>query len=123
MVIQKRHEAALATRVKLVCFAAKADRHLDPVLKRRVDHAVARLREPPCHQGVIHLQSDAEIDRVIIGDLRILFSVEDQLLLVLIGTISHRGSIDRSWSPSLLRSQNIPIQPPFGGKSSIQWLG
>jgi len=46
MMIQMRQEAALTNRVKLVCSVAKADRRLDPVLQRRVDHPLARLRKP-----------------------------------------------------------------------------
>jgi len=36
------------------------------------------------HPGGIRLQSGDELYRVRIGDLRLLFSVEDQILLVLI---------------------------------------
>jgi mRNA interferase RelE/StbE len=41
------------------------------------------------------LQSADELYRVRIGDLRLLFSVEDQILLVLIVKIGHRGSVYR----------------------------
>jgi len=44
---------------------------------------------------VIRLKSDDEIYRVRIGDLRLLFSVEDQILLVLIVKIGQRGSMYR----------------------------
>jgi mRNA interferase RelE/StbE len=44
---------------------------------------------------VISLQSADELYRVRIGDLRLLFSVEDQILLVLIVKIGHRGSVYR----------------------------
>jgi mRNA-degrading endonuclease RelE of RelBE toxin-antitoxin system len=44
---------------------------------------------------VIRLQSNDEIYRVRIGDLRLLFSVEDQVLLVLIVKIGQRGNTSR----------------------------
>lgn len=82
-------------RVEFVRSAAKTYSRLDPVLQRRVDRELDRLSETPRHPGVIRLQSDDEIYRVRIGDLRLLFSVEDQVLLVLIVKIGQRGSVYR----------------------------
>ena len=65
-------------------------------MQRRIDRELTRLSESPRHPGVIHLQSNDEIYRVRIGDLRVLFSVEDEILLVLIVKIGHRGSVYRS---------------------------
>jgi mRNA interferase RelE/StbE len=55
-----------------------------------------RLSETPRHPGGIRLQSDDELYRVRIGDLRLLFSLEDQILLVLIVKIGQRGSMYRA---------------------------
>jgi mRNA-degrading endonuclease RelE of RelBE toxin-antitoxin system len=44
---------------------------------------------------VIRLQSKDELYRVRIGDLRLIFSVEDNILLVLIVKIGQRCSIYR----------------------------
>ena len=77
-------------RIQFVRSAAKAYSRLDPVLQRRVDRELHRLVETPRHAGVIRLQSADELYRVWIGDLRLLFSVEDQILLVLIVKIGHR---------------------------------
>lgn len=82
-------------RVEFVRSAAKSYSRLDPVLRGRVDRELLRLSEMPRHPGVIRLQSDDEIYRVRIGDLRLLFSVEDQVLVVLILKIGHRGSVYR----------------------------
>ncbi len=82
-------------RIEFVRTAAKAYSRLDPVLQRRVDRELHRLMEMPRHSGVIRLQSADELYRVRIGDLRLLFSVEDQILLVLIVKIGHRGSVYR----------------------------
>ena len=82
-------------RIQFVRSAAKAYSRLDPVLQRRVDRELHRLGETPRHAGVIRLQSADELYRVRIGDLRLLFSVEDQILLVLIVKIGHRVSVYR----------------------------
>ncbi|MFN9693534.1 MAG: type II toxin-antitoxin system RelE family toxin [Synechococcaceae cyanobacterium] len=83
-------------RVEFVRSAATSYSRLDPLLRRRVDRELLRLSEMPRHPGVIRLQSDDAIYRVRIGDLRLLFSVEDPVLVVLILKIGHRGSMYRT---------------------------
>ena len=70
--------------VEFVRSAAKTYSRLDPVLQRRVDRELDWLSETPRHSDLIRLQSHDELYLVPIGDLRLLFSVEDQVLLVLI---------------------------------------
>jgi mRNA interferase RelE/StbE len=86
----------LSYRIEFVRSSAMAYSRLDPLLQRRVDRELSRLSETPRHAGVIRLQSDDELYRVRIGDLRLLFCVEDQVLLVLIVKIGHRGSVYRA---------------------------
>ena len=85
----------MSYRIEFVRSAARAYTRLDPVLRRRVDRELSRLSASPRHPGVIRLQSEDELYRVRIGDLRLLFSVEDQILLVLIVKIGHRRSVYR----------------------------
>jgi len=85
----------LSYRVEFVRSAAKTYSRLDTVLQRRVDRELNRLSETPRHPGVIRLQSADDLYRVRIGDLRLLFNVEDQVLVVLIVKIGQRGSVYR----------------------------
>ena len=85
----------MSDRIEFVRSAAKSYRQLDPVLQRRVDRELSRLSEAPRHAGVIRLQANDELYRVRIGDLRLIFSVEDDMLLVLIVKIGQRGSVYR----------------------------
>ena len=85
----------MSYRIEFVRSAAKSYRQLDPVLQRRVDRELSRLSETPRHAGVIRLQANDELYHVRIGDLRLIFSVEDDMLLVLIVKIGQRGSIYR----------------------------
>lgn len=85
----------MSYRIEFVRSAAKSYRQLDPVLQRRVDRELSRLSEAPRHVGVIRLQANDELYRVRIGDVRLIFSVEDDMLLVLIVKIGQRGSIYR----------------------------
>jgi mRNA-degrading endonuclease RelE of RelBE toxin-antitoxin system len=61
----------LSDRIEFVRSTAQAYARLDPSLQRRVDRELTRLCETPRHPGVIRLQSDVEIYRVRIGDLRL----------------------------------------------------
>jgi mRNA interferase RelE/StbE len=85
----------LTYRIEFVRSAARSYNRLDPVLQRRVNRELSRLRETPRHPGVIRLQTNDELYRVRIGDLRLLFSVEDDVLLVLIVKLGQRGSVYR----------------------------
>lgn len=85
----------MSYRIEFVRSAAKSYGQLDPALQRRVDRELSRLSETPRHAGVIRLQANDELYRVRIGDLRLIFSVEDDRLLVLIVKIGQRGSIYR----------------------------
>ncbi len=85
----------MSDRLEFVSSAAKSYRQLDPVLQRRVERELSRLSEAPRHAGVIRLQANDELYRVRVGDLRLIFSVEDDMLLVLIVKIGQRGSIYR----------------------------
>ena len=83
-------------RIEFVRSAAKAYSRLDPVLRRRVDRELQRLSETPRHPGVIRLQSEDEIHRVRVGDLRLLVRIEEAVLVVLILKIAQRGAVYRS---------------------------
>lgn len=85
----------MSDRIEFVSPAAKSYRQLDTVLQRRVERELSRLSEAPRHAGVIRLQANDELYRVRVGDLRLIFSVEDDMLLVLIVKIGQRGSIYR----------------------------
>ncbi len=108
-------------RIQFVRSAAKAYSRLDAVLQRRVDRELHRLGETPRHAGVIRLQSADELYRVRIGNLRLLFSGEDQILLVL---ITRRGKpiaelVARRPVRNLLPQlqalrQSLPPQPSSG---------
>jgi hypothetical protein len=63
--------STLSYRIEFVRSAAKAYARLAPTLQRRVDRELTRLCESPRHPGVIRLQSDDELYRVRIPDLRL----------------------------------------------------
>jgi mRNA interferase RelE/StbE len=88
----------LTYRIEFVRSVAKSYSRLDPVLQRRVGRELSRLSEAPRHPGVIRLQANEELYRVRIGNLRLIFSLEDDVLLVLlvlIVKIGQRGSVYR----------------------------
>jgi hypothetical protein len=61
----------LTKRIEFDRSAAKTYSRLDPMLLRRLDRGLNRLSETPRHPGLNRLQSDDELYRMQIGDLRL----------------------------------------------------
>lgn len=85
----------MSDRIEFVCSAAKAYSRVAPTLQRRVDRELSRLSEAPRHSGVIRLPSADELYCERIGELRVLFCMEEPVLVVLIVKIGHRGEVYR----------------------------
>ncbi|MEO7146724.1 MAG: type II toxin-antitoxin system RelE/ParE family toxin [Terrimesophilobacter sp.] len=79
--------------VQLSKKAAKELRRLDRPVQDRVVKALALLRDHPRPAAVTALTGHPGYLRVRIGDYRIVYTVNDGLLLVLVLTIGHRRSV------------------------------
>jgi mRNA interferase RelE/StbE len=67
----------------------------DESLKRRLTKALRALENDPRPAGCVKLQGGDELYRVRIGDYRIVYQVQDAMLLVLVAQIGHRREIYR----------------------------
>ena len=79
-------------RVELRPAAAKALRQLDPTVRGRIHGAIALLAQDPRPPGARALQGRPGL-RVRVGDHRILYTVQDDVLLVVVVTPGHRREI------------------------------
>lgn len=79
-------------RIELRPAAARALRKLDPQVRHRVQGAIALLAHDPRPPGARALQGRAGL-RVRIGDYRILYTVADDVLLVVVVTLGHRRDV------------------------------
>lgn len=63
--------------------------------KIRVIDALECLGDNPRHHGVIKLESEADLYRVRVGRYRVIFTIEDARLVILVLKIGHRREIYR----------------------------
>lgn len=79
-------------RIEFRPAAAKALRRLDPIARRRVQGAIALLARDPRPPLARRLQGRPGL-RVRVGDYRIIYTVDDDVLLVVVVTVDHRSDI------------------------------
>jgi mRNA interferase RelE/StbE len=75
--------------------AEKRMERLPRDVRRRLDAALQRLEENPRHPGVIQLSGHANLYRVRVGDWRIIFTIRDAQLIVIVVEVDARGSVYR----------------------------
>jgi mRNA interferase RelE/StbE len=79
-------------RIELRPAAVRALRQLDPQVRRRIQGAIALLAQDPRPPAARSLQGRLGL-RVRVGDYRILYTVADDVLLVVVITLGHRREI------------------------------
>jgi mRNA interferase RelE/StbE len=63
--------------------------------KIRVIDALEKLADNPPHHGVVKLEAETDLYRVRVGKYRVVFTIEDDRLVVLVLKIGHRREIYR----------------------------
>jgi len=79
-------------RVELRPAAVRALRKLDPQVRHRVQGAIALLAEDPRPPAARALRGRPGL-RVRVGDYRIIYTVTDDVLLVVVVTLGHRRDV------------------------------
>jgi mRNA interferase RelE/StbE len=81
-----------------VRFTAEAERQgdaLDPQIRRRVTGALRRLAADPRAASNIKAMQGSDRYRLRVGDWRVIYSLHDDVLLVLVLRIGHRREVYR----------------------------
>jgi mRNA interferase RelE/StbE len=81
-----------AYRIELRPAAVRALRKLDPQVRHRIQGAIALLAQDPRPPGARALQGRSGL-RVRVGDYRIIYTVEDDVLLVVVVRLGHRRDV------------------------------
>ena len=82
-------------RIELRPAAVRALRKLDPDIRPRIQGAIALLAEDPCPPASRPLRGRPGF-RVRVGDHRIVYTIEDAVLLIIVVALAHRrGVYDR----------------------------
>jgi len=79
-------------RIELRPSAVRALRKLDPKLRHRLQGAIALLAQDPRPPAARALQGRPGL-RVRVGDYRIIYTIADDVLLVVVVTIGHRRDV------------------------------
>lgn len=79
-------------RIELRPAAARALRKLDPSIETRIQGAITLLGRDPRPPGARKLQG-REGFRVRVGDYRIIYLIEDDILVVVVVTLGHRREV------------------------------
>ncbi|MBK8293647.1 MAG: type II toxin-antitoxin system RelE/ParE family toxin [Solirubrobacterales bacterium] len=79
-------------RIELRPAAVRSLRKLDPPVRRRIQGAIALLAEDPRPPSARTLKGRPGM-RVRVGDYRIIYTVEDDVLLVVVVALGHRREI------------------------------
>lgn len=79
-------------RIELRPAAVRALRKLDPQIRRRLQGVIALLADDPRPPAARTLQGRPGL-RVRVGDYRILYTVTDDVLLVVVVTLGHRRDV------------------------------
>jgi mRNA interferase RelE/StbE len=83
-----------------VSIKPKAEKYLaglrDARLYVRLREAIYRLAEDQHPPGSVKLQGESELYRVRVGDYRIVYQIQDTVLVVLVVQIGHRREIYRT---------------------------
>ncbi len=79
-------------RIELRPAAVRALRKLDPPIRQRLQGAIALLAHDPRPPAARTLQGRPGL-RVRVGDYRIIYTVADDVLLVVVVTLGHRRDV------------------------------
>jgi mRNA interferase RelE/StbE len=79
-------------RVELRPAAVRALKKLDPPIRRRIQGAITLLAEDPRPPAARALRGRPGL-RVRVGDYRIVYTVADDVLLIVVVTVGHRRDV------------------------------
>lgn len=81
-----------------VILSPKAEKQFEELanpLQRRITEALEGLESNPRPHGVKKLAGAENLWRIRVGDYRVVYTIEDKRLIVLVVKIGHRREIDR----------------------------
>jgi mRNA interferase RelE/StbE len=87
--------AGIGYRIEFAPAATRQFKKLPREVQVRISRRIDTLAERPRPDGVKKLEGEGCLYRVRIGDYRIIYSIEDKLLLVLVLTLDKRADVYR----------------------------
>ena len=81
--------------VNLAASAVKALKRIEPADRDRLRTALLALADNPRPQGTVKLRGEEDLYRVRVGQYRIVYTVDDTAVTVLIVKVGHRRDVYR----------------------------
>jgi mRNA interferase RelE/StbE len=75
--------------------AEKALRQLPISVQKRIVAAVDGLQDNPRPPGAVKLTAEPDLWRIRVGDYRVIYSIDDERLIILVVRITHRKDVYR----------------------------
>jgi mRNA interferase RelE/StbE len=85
----------VAYRVEVAPHAERQLRRLPKSIQMRLTTRMKALADEPRPPGVEKLAGEENLYRIRVGDYRIIYAIEDEVLLVLVVTVGHRREVYR----------------------------
>ena len=85
-------------RIEVKRSAAKALKKIPKPYMRRISEKIDNLAEEPPSPEITKLKGDNPFHRIRVGDYRIIYEIQDEVLVILIVKLGHRKAIYRNLS-------------------------
>ena len=82
-------------RIEFARSTARTFGKLDPQTRRRLEPHISALAENPRPEGSKRLVIDDELYRIRVGAYRVVYAIEDEVLVVLVVKLGHRRDVYR----------------------------
>jgi mRNA interferase RelE/StbE len=82
-------------RIHFAGRAERAFRKLSPEVQRRLDPAILALAANPRPPGCLKFSGPDSLWRIRVGDYRIVYQIQDAVVLILVVNVGHRRDIYR----------------------------
>jgi mRNA interferase RelE/StbE len=83
----------MSYQVEITPFAQRQIKKLSPDIQSQIIEKLEALAEEPRPAGVKKLQGEDNLYRVRSGDYRIIYEIQDDILLILVAKVGHRRDI------------------------------
>ena len=82
-------------QIEISARAAKQLKKLSSEIRERINHKILELAENPRPSGVVKLENTDNKYRIRVGNYRVLYEIEDYVLIVKVVRVGHRRDVYR----------------------------
>lgn len=88
----------MAYRVEFAPAAERQDKKLAESVRDRITPRLRSGTDDPRPAGAVNLVAATDLDRISVGDYRVVYEVRDRVVVVLVVSMAHRRDVDKDMS-------------------------